>query len=192
MITIKLMIEFEARFSLDADISGKLLELGFENSGKRKMADIIFEPKDWIPGAGLKQGYFVVRIRLVEGKKPAAEIKEFVDDMRWRESSFEISEPAALAVLLSKAMVGRRVISKIRETWKKSGVEIAVDEVEKLGKFVEVEGEENSVKETISELGFDLKNKKPNYGSMLFYLEKEGKIKFSEEEFSKTLESFGY
>lgn len=76
-------IEFEARFSLDRDISEKLRELGFENSGKRKMADLIFEPKDWIPGAGLKPGYFVVRIRLVEGKKPAAEIKEFVDDMRW-------------------------------------------------------------------------------------------------------------
>lgn len=89
-------------------------------------------------------------------------------------------------------MVARRVISKIRETWKRAGVEIAVDEVENLGKFVEVEGEENSVKETISALGFDLKNKKPNYGAQMFYLEKEGKIKFSEEEFSRALEKFGF
>ena len=186
------MIEFEARFSLDRDISEKLRELGFENSGKRKMADLVFEPKDWIPGTGLRPGYFVARIRLVEGKKPRAEVKEFVDDMRWQESSFEISEPAALAALLSKIMAARRVISKIRETWKRAGVEIAIDEVENLGKFVEVEGEEKTVMETISSLGFDLKNKKPNYGAQIFYLEKEGKIKFSEEEFSRALENFGF
>ena len=67
-----------------------------------------------------------------------------------------------------------------------------MDEVENLGKFIEFEGEEKIVAQAISTLGFDLKNKKPNYGSMLFYLEREGKIKFSEEEFSRALENFGF
>ncbi len=186
------MIEFEARFSLERDISEELSALGFLQAEKKKMSDIIFEPRDWIPGTGLRKGYFVVRIRLVEGAKPKIEIKEFVDDMRWEETSFETEEPAKLAGIFSKIMVPRRVISKEREVWKKDGIEIAVDEVEKLGKFIEFEGVEKIVLQTISSLGFDLKNKKQNYGGQLFYLEKEGKVKFSAEEFSQILRNFGF
>src|SRR3989338_3268880 len=177
------MIEFEARFSLDRDLKEELFKLGFSFITKKKMADIIFEPKDWIPGTGLKKGYFVARIRLVEREKPRAEIKEYLDDMRWDESSFEILEPQKFVNFISKIMTPRRVIGKLRETWRKEGIEIAIDEVE---------GEEKIVTQTISALGFDLKNKKPNYGSMLFYLEREGKIKFSMDEISKALRTFAY
>lgn len=184
------MIESEIRFKLDSDPRQRLANLGFRHKSFSRMSDLVFEPKEWIPGTGIRKGYFIVRIRLETERVPRLEIKEFEEDNKWKETSMEISDPGAMLGILSAIMVPRKVISKTREVWAKKDIEVSIDNVEDLGKFIEIEGPENSIKELATSLEFDLKDQQPVYGSLLFRLEKEGKIKFSFDQMQKVLELF--
>ncbi len=164
------------------------------------------------PGDDLKPGYFAVRVRLVEGRKPKLELKEYLKENVWDEISLEISSPSEMVKLLSKMhekrsfsacrkserfsciMNMRRCVLKHRKIWKneKTGknVEICEGAVEHLGNFAEIEGEEKEVYETAKNLGFDISQKQPNYGAQLFYLERDGKLKFSADGIIKAAEKF--
>jgi len=68
-----------------------------------------------------------------------------------------------------------RIISKKRDVWKssKSKVEIAIDDVDKLGSFIELGGPKNEVMKLIEELGFNLKESQPPYGTLIYRMQKE-------------------
>jgi adenylate cyclase class IV len=131
-----------------------------------------------------------VRIRLAEGKKPRLELKEFSHAHAWHETHFHIDGPAHFVKLLSKIMVPRRILEKRRETWSNGPIEICVDDVRHLGRFIEIEGSELEVKEMAIALGFRLEDHQANYGSQLFYLEKTGFISFHQEDMEAVLKEF--
>ncbi len=183
------MKEFEMRFRMDRNISGELPSLGFEKKAEFDSCDIIFEPRTWDPGDDLKPGYFAVRIRLSD-KKPKLELKEYLEENIWDETSLEISSPKEMIKLLLKIMNMRRCVLKHRILWKKKNTEICVDKVEHLGNFIEIEGNKEEVYNTAKLLNFDILQKQPNYGAQLFYLERDGKLKFSADEIIKAAERF--
>jgi len=184
------MKEFEMRFKLGRDISGELSNLGFEKKSEFDSCDIIFEPREWNPWDDLKPGYFAVRIRLIDGRKPRLELKEYLKENVWDEMSLEISSPEEMVRILSKIMNMRRCVLKHRIMWHKNSVEVCVDKVKHLGDFVEIEGEEKEVFNTAKLLNLDISQKHPNYGAQLFYLERDGRLKFSADEILKAAERF--
>lgn len=186
------MLEFELRFKADRDLSYNLAELGFHKKEEFRMADLVFEPRDWRPGGMIAPGYYVVRIRLVSGSRPRLEVKEFAKTHHWHEAAFNIEGPAHFVRLLSKIMVPRRVIEKKREVWTNGAVSVCFDDVRHLGRFVEVEGPEIDVKELALALGFRLEDSQPTYGSQLFYLEKMGLVPFHTDEMTAALKGFGH
>ncbi|MBR9682822.1 MAG: CYTH domain-containing protein [Candidatus Aenigmarchaeota archaeon] len=184
------MEEFELRFKKPEGIEDRIQELGFSKKESFQMHDLIFEPKTWEPGSDLKSGYFVIRIRLVENKRPAVELKAFMEENRWDEVSLDIDDPQSALDLFSSIMVRRRVISKQREVWIKDNVEIVLDDVTHLGPYIEIEGEESEVRKIAEQL--NLKDSQMGYGRLLFYLEKEGKISFDSNEMNKIVDTFKY
>jgi len=186
------VLEFELRFKLEKDLLPELAELGFRKRDELRMADLIFEPKDWKPGDMIIPGYHVVRVRLVHGKRPRLELKEFVSGYKWNETAFFIDGPASFVELLSKVMAPRRVIEKKRDVWANGAIEVCFDDVKHLGKFVEIEGPEVEAKELALRLGFSLDDHQATYGSQLFYLQKTGLVSFSPHEMQATLKEFKF
>ena len=140
----------------------------------------------------ISPGYHVVRVRLAHNCKPLIELKEFMLGHTWHELSIRTDDPAAFVRLFSKVMVPRRVIEKDREVWTNGTLEVSLDDVKHLGRFVEIEGPELYVKELAVELGFRLEDHQANYGSQLFYLEKMGFIPFHPDNMHAVLKEFGF
>jgi predicted adenylyl cyclase CyaB len=184
------MEEFELRFKKPEGIEHKIQELGFSRQESFKMHDLIFEPKTWEPGQDLIPGYFVIRIRLIENKRPAIELKSFMEENLWNEVSLDIDDAKAALDLFSNIMVPRRVISKQREVWKKDNIEIVLDDVTHLGPHIEIEGEESEVRNIANQL--NLTDTQMGYGRLLFYLEKQGKISFDRNEMQQIVDTFKY
>jgi sporulation-control protein spo0M len=84
-----------------------------------------------------------------------------------------------------------RIISKERQVWKsdKSNVEIAIDNVDNLGSFVELEGPKNEVLELIETLGFNLKESQPPYGTFIYRMQKQNKVNFNLNDFYNALKN---
>jgi len=185
-------IEYELRFKLERDLAQALLDKGFRQKELIRMADLIFEPKDWKPGDMIAPGYSVARVRLLPLGKQRLEFKEFLEGFRWNETGFDIRGSVHFVSLLSKLMVPRRVIQKFREVWSNGTVEVCIDDVRHLGRFVEIEGPELYVNELALELGFRLEDHQANYGSQLFYLEKMGFAVFQPGDMDRVLKEFGH
>jgi predicted adenylyl cyclase CyaB len=184
------MKEFEMRFKRPEGIEDKIRQLGFQKHDSFQMHDLIFEPKEWIPGDDLMPGYFVIRIRLMENRKPKLESKAYINENEWDEITMEIDDAESIFRIFSNVAVPRRVISKYREVWKKDGIEICLDDVTHLGKFIEIEGEEDKVRDIVNKI--NLKNPMFGYGRQLFYLERDGKITFNVREMEDVLKTFKY
>jgi len=185
------VLEFELRFKHDRDISLQLIELGFRKRDELRMADLVFEPRDWMPGDMIVPGYHVVRIRLSSGNRPRLEIKEFVKEYKWHETAFNIEGPGHFVCLLNKLMIPRRIIEKKREVWVNGALIVCFDDVKHLGRFIEFEGPELETKELALRLGFALEDHQANYGSQLFYLQKTGLVPFHPDEMAIALKEFG-
>lgn len=183
------MLEFELRFK-HKDVSLQLVELGFRKKDELRMADLIFEPRDWKPGDMIVPGYHVVRLRLSSGNRPRLELKEFHSTYKWHETAFNIEGPAHFMRLLSKIMVPARVIEKKREVWASGKVAVCFDNVKHLGQFVEIEGPELEAKDLALRLGFALQDHQPTYGSQMFYLQKTGLVPFHPDEMAAALKEF--
>ena len=71
------MKEFEFRFKVDDEniLNKEIKKLGFKKDSSYEMSDLIFENKEWVPGTGLRPGYFIFRIRLKTDQKPVLEFK---------------------------------------------------------------------------------------------------------------------
>src|SRR3989338_1600399 len=184
------MIEFEIRFKLERDLSEDLKKLGFKKADSLKMTDLVFEPKDWTRGTGLRPGYFVKRLRLSDGQKPKLQIKEFLRANEWREETQMVSNLQEEFQNLCKEMVPSKTIAKQREIWNGFGIDVCIDEVENLGKFVEFEGPQWKVETLAKGLGFDPENPEKDYGQQLSLMERDGKLKFNVDQMRAAVETF--
>jgi len=184
------MIEFEIRFKLERDLSEDLKKLGFKKADSLKMTDLVFEPKDWTRGTGLRQGYFIKRLRLSDGQTPKLQIKEFLRANEWREETQLVSNLQEEFQSLCEEMAPSKIISKQRESWNGFGIDVCIDEVENLGKFVEFEGPQWKVETLAKGLGFDPENPEKDYGHQLSLMERDGKIKFNLDQMRAAVETF--
>ncbi len=184
--------EYEIRFRLERNIQVELEGMGFRRKADLEMADLVFEPRDWRPGDMIAPGYRVVRVRLAHNRVPLIELKEFVRGNTWREMGVRTEDPAAFVRLLGSLMVPRRVIRKRREVWTNGMVEVSIDEVRHLGRFIEIEGPRMYADELALELGFRVEDREANYGSQLFYLEKTGLVPFRPDGMQDVLREFGF
>ena len=186
------MKEFELRFRLnnEKDIIRNVEDLDFKKRASFQMSDLIFESREWTPGQGLRPGYFVVRIRLTAHEKPKLEFKEMLDADTWEEISFPVDNVQDLVKIFAKLMRPTRIISKFREEYVNESCIISIDDVRNLGKFIEIEGPQKEVNTIVNKLGFNIADKQTVYGSMLFHLEKESRIKFDFKDMYKELKKF--
>ena len=67
------------------------------------------------------------------------------------------------------------IYEKIREVWEKDNLKVMLDEVPKLGKFVELEGDKTSIENTLSSLNFD-KNRVITANYFKLSINKLGKV----------------
>jgi len=136
------MIEVEIRAKVHdfGPIKAKLQELGAEFVVKENQADYIFgRDKDLDKEHKIIEGCFVARIR-EKGEKRLVEFKE----IRRTGAGLEFSSPlpslgAGLAFLEKLDFKKAFAVCKDREIYKYRDFEICLDEVEVLGKFIEVE-----------------------------------------------------
>jgi len=182
------MKEFEKRFRQPENMETILLDLGFMKDDSYHMDDLIFEPNSWVPGTGLRPGYFVIRIRLVEGKDPVAEMKKMLDTNLWDETQLMIDSPENALHLFSALATPRRIITKQREVWTNDKLIICLDDVKDLGRFIEVEGNEPDVNDFVEKVG--LSDPQPGYGTQLYFLERDGKIRFDINEMHDIVKRF--
>ena len=130
-------IEIKARVENLADMKKKLVELGAEFSGSEQQDDSYFKPKgremeDQGPGS------FIVRIR--DGGKSFLTLKEMSDETGvWPEWETAISNPKEMKIIMEKLSYSRIFdISKNREKGDLDGMELCLDDVKQLGKYLEV------------------------------------------------------
>jgi len=187
------MKEFEHRFKIESrnKIESKISEIGFKKQVTKKQLDLIFEKEELSNFDAFPPGYWIIRLRIEDDRKSKLEMKERIDDNTWEEHPFEISNPENAIYVLSKMLNASRIISKERQVWKsdKSNVEIAVDDVDKLGSFIEFEGPENEVLELIEILGFNLKESQPPYGTLIYRMQKQNKLSFNLNDFYNALKN---
>ncbi|RLE48329.1 class IV adenylate cyclase [Candidatus Woesearchaeota archaeon] len=136
MINNNKMIEVELRFKLREEIKDKLKQLGAKTISKSVENDTYFKFGED------KERRFIIRIR----KKNGVETLTFKgssllnEDSAWQEWEAKISNSDNLKkLLLSNGFIELVKINKLREKFKLENFEINLDEVENLGKFVEVE-----------------------------------------------------
>ena len=151
--------EIEAKLKVDSfgAIEDKLAELGAEFLARQLQTDYYFDDTDASlvgSGRGLR-----LRRQLAEGDekffltcKGAEQQSKF---KKREEAEIEIADAASAEKLL--AVLGYKkilTVEKSRKLWLLAGCEVALDELPLLGKFVEIEGEnEDSIANVQNMLG---------------------------------------
>ncbi len=123
-------------------------------------------------------GKLYLRIR-TRGNKRVLELKEIIqhgNPYKAEEILFQLAEEnyEALKHILGKVLPIKTVIKKIRKKIKFNECEIAIDDVENLGKFMEIEGSEEKIKETCKILDIDMKDVETEGGYVQMMLKKLG------------------
>jgi adenylate cyclase class 2 len=178
------MIEVEIRAKLNEPqkLVDELRKRGAESLGILKQNDYMYAFEN--PGEPIKEGGILARIR-EENDKIRLEFKEIM-----RESGAGID----IKVEISNVELAKRLISKLglnylsdikkkRELFSLDGFEIAIDNVERLGTFVEVEktlDSENEMEKTKADciellkmLIGEVEIEKRKYGDLLLELDKK-------------------
>lgn len=136
------MIEVEIRAKINnfGEIKNKFKKLDIEFVKKEKQIDRIFgNPKFLDSNNMIIEGGLVARIRTVDNKN-VLEFKEISRDKGGIEIRSELGNLGAGLELLEKLQFNEAfTVSKSREVYHYKDFEICLDEVEKLGLFVEIE-----------------------------------------------------
>jgi adenylate cyclase class 2 len=141
--------EIEKKYRVSAaeteSLRGRLRAAGAETRGEE------FEENTLYAGPGLERGNRVLRLRRVRGGRSVFTFKESMTGTggikRRREDETTVADPEALAAILDAlGYTPAAVYEKRRETWLLAGVEVVLDELP-FGRFVEIEGTEESILE---------------------------------------------
>lgn len=123
----------------------RLRALGAEARGEE------FEENTLYAGPGLERGNRALRLRRVRGGRSVFTFKESIAGppgvKRRREEETVVADPDALtAILDALGYTPAALYEKRRETWVVADVEVVIDELP-FGRFVEIEGAEESILE---------------------------------------------
>jgi len=136
------MIEVEIRAKVDDfdDIKQKLETIGAKSIGVKKQVDRVFGSSVFLDEDNLIiEGGLSARIRQVNGKI-SLDFKEIIRDGGGFEVRAGLDEVETGVKLLEKlGFIEAFTISKVREEYIYKGLGICLDEVERLGKFIEIE-----------------------------------------------------
>ena len=148
-------LEIEKKYRLTEGGRAALLRR-LDESGAEPRGGEEFEVNTLYAGPNLDPARQVLRLRRVAGRAVFTYKERFASDSavkRHREDETEVADPEALAAVLDA--LGYRpalVYEKRRAAWVVSGAEVVVDELP-FGLFVEIEGDEDSIREAESLLG---------------------------------------
>jgi adenylate cyclase class 2 len=136
------MVEIKARVSDHELLRKKLSALGAEYTGTFQQSDLYFK----VPEGRLK-------LREVEANNNVELIYYNREDIAGPKSDdafiLRIQEPGELKKILEKILTPLIVIDKVREIYLYCGIQIHLDTVEKLGKFIEFEKQTTDTPESI-------------------------------------------
>lgn len=182
------MIEVEIRAKIEniESLKNKIIKLGGKHITTEKQVDKIFgREKDLDKEHKIIEGRFSARVRQKE-EKILVELKE----IRRTGAGLEFSSPLTKiehgAYFLSKLDYNEAfIISKIREVYKLDDFEISLDQVEKLGDFIEIEHHDKSgndeekalreCKELLNKLDPEAQIENKKYGDLMQELINEAK-----------------
>lgn len=146
-------IEIEKKYRLTAkqrdEILLRLPQIGAKRSGEE------FEENTLFSGDGLDPQHSVLRLRRV-GKRAILTYKERFptrsDIKQQREDETAVADAEAMELILDAlGFAPALVYEKRRETWKLGKTEIVIDELP-FGLFMEIEGDEQSIRDIESKL----------------------------------------
>lgn len=136
------MVELKARVGDHELLRKKLSKLGAEHTGTFMQSDLYFR----VPEGRLK-------LREVEENSTVDLIYYNREDIAGPKSDdafiLRVQEPGELKQMLKKIMKPLTVIDKVREIYVYCGIQIHLDTVEKLGKFIEFEKQTDDTPEAI-------------------------------------------
>lgn len=139
------MFEVEARARAEEldSARNRLEELGAEHIEDKKQLDKVFGHEKFRDSNNkIVEGGLSARIRKVGDRPPRLDFKEIIRDCGGIEISTELENAEEGEKLLDKlGFVKDFTIDKERELYRYRGFEICLDDVKKLGKFIEVEKE---------------------------------------------------
>ena len=147
-------IEVEKKYRLtpkqQVEVRERLPEIGAQCEGKE------FEENTLYTGEAIELEQIVLRLRRV-GDRALLTYKQRVgertDIKQQLELETEVSNPEALEFILEAlGFFPAAVYEKRRETWRLGATEIVIDELP-FGLFMEIEGEEQAIREIESKLG---------------------------------------
>ncbi len=164
--------EIEMRFFLKT-YPEKLNDLKFDESDE---TDEYFMTEEIA-----REGRLYLRIRSRKGKR-VLELKEITQSGRVSnadERLIEIPEGSyeTLKQILERVLPFKIVIKKNRRKAKLNDCEICVDDVEDLGRFLEIEGPEQKISESCKILGVDMDSVEDRGGYVQMMLRKIGFLK---------------
>ncbi len=178
-------LEVEIRFKL-TDVKGlrkKLSRLGSKCLEKWRGKDIIFDKKnELIPSGRLLR----LRLGMEKGGRGKLTYKGPYRDhaFKVREEFETIVENPEMTVKILTGLGYLPIIQyqKRTELWKYGGTEIYIEELPKIGWFMEIEGSEKNIKKVAKTLGFDIqKGTKKSYREYFADINKREKEWFFEK-----------
>lgn len=149
-------IEIEKKYRLTSEqrdeVRRRLAEIGKKQTAEELEENTIYT------GAGLEVGSMVLRLRRV-GNTAMLTFKKRLPSVsaikHQREEETAIANPEAMnAILEAVGFAPSVVYEKRRETWTVGPAEIVIDELP-FGLFMEIEGDEDEIKEIESRLGIE-------------------------------------
>jgi adenylate cyclase class 2 len=128
------MVELKARVNTLDPIRRKIIDLKAHHVGAFNQVDVYFE----VPEGRLK-------LREVEGKNTVELVYYKRENVAGPKRSevfiLEVQKPAAFKTLLEKVLETGVTVEKLREVYRYQGTQIHLDNIKKLGVFVEFERE---------------------------------------------------
>ncbi|KKU93989.1 MAG: Adenylyl cyclase CyaB [Candidatus Jorgensenbacteria bacterium GW2011_GWA1_48_13] len=177
-------IEVKIRAENLKEVEKKLLDLGCKLSEPIRQEDVIYSygnsTSEWEES---KEGHIVLRLRREKGKAMFNMKQQRSNELDNIEYETEVKDPEAIhQILLILGYTPKVEVKKNRRKGKFHGYEICLDEVEKLGSFVELEkltedsADPAEVQEelfqTLESLGLSRKNQETRgYDTQMYQLE---------------------
>ncbi|MFC5746913.1 cytidine deaminase [Actinomadura rugatobispora] len=165
------MIETERRFRLNAPET-EALKSAIEFSSPIRLTDITFGPHG---AQSMDKDGWIVRLRL-SGDKARIEHKRKLPDSRWQEIGLAVDAPgSAVRLLTAMGLRPGLLIRRLRSASTFKGAELALDDLDGLGTFLEVEfpretAGDRTLHETVAglqALGVSLTTPAPPYGDQI-------------------------
>ena len=174
-------VEYEERYELSDEKYEEILDLLSKEDftkEEKSQKDVVFIKDEHI-----------IRVR-IEKDGCSIDYKKYLDEKRWEEISVPISkEHVKKAIgIFERILPLNKIVVKKRVRFSKGDVEIALDNLKGVGKFIEIEGPKEEVEYFVKKFGLNNKPIAKPYGLYLDELKNKGKIDYDLEKFDVIVE----